>query len=199
MCKDCAEKLEEDYNYELAREFYEEAAGLYEVENQASYQNQMLGKWADLTVLMGTDNSPDIAKVIKTYDKIGKKYLQKSLVRSSATDYFFRACLCFLANDDLQGAKNSIEDYTYEDPGFDTSKAKQFLNQIVEAIDAKDSNKLSQVIMENSRVMSLDKVNTKLLSEIKNIHCADRAQDFVQPPEENSGGFDFTEGGFNKE
>ena len=62
----------------------------------------MLGKWADLTVLMGfEENSPDIAKVIKTYDKIGKKYLQKSLVRSSATDYFFRACLCFLSNDDL--------------------------------------------------------------------------------------------------
>ena len=53
--------------------------------------------------------------------------------------------------------------------------------------------------MENSRVMSLDKVNTKLLSEIKNIHCADRVADFVKPPEENGGGFDFTEGAFNKE
>ena len=39
MCKDCAEKLEEDYNYELAREFYEQAAGLYEMEGQASYMN----------------------------------------------------------------------------------------------------------------------------------------------------------------
>ena len=44
-----------------------------------------------------------------------------------------------------------------------------------EAIDEKDSNKLSQVIMENSRTMSMDKVTTKLLSETKNIHCADRA------------------------
>ena len=62
----------------------------------------MNGKWADLTVLMmSPDNMGDIAKVIKTYDKIGKKYLQKSLVKSSATDYFFKACLCFLANDDL--------------------------------------------------------------------------------------------------
>ena len=76
MCKDCAEKLEEDYNYELAREFYEQAAGLYELEGQASYMNQMNGKWADLTVLMmSPDNMGDIAKVIKTYDKIGKKYL----------------------------------------------------------------------------------------------------------------------------
>jgi hypothetical protein len=36
----------------------------------------MNGKWADLTVLMmSVDNMGDIAKVIRTYDKIGKKYL----------------------------------------------------------------------------------------------------------------------------
>ena len=80
----------------------------------------MNGKWADLTILMS--DMKQIGKVIKTYDKIGKKYLQKSLVRSSATDYFFKACLCFLVNDDLPGAKNSIENYGYEDPGFDTSR-----------------------------------------------------------------------------
>lgn len=125
MAKDCAEKLEEDYNYELARDFYEEAAGLYEIDNSVSFMNQMYGKWADLTILMS--DMKQIGKVIKTYDKIGKKYLQKSLVRSSATDYFFKACLCFLVNDDLPGAKNSIESYGYEDPGFDTSRQKEFL------------------------------------------------------------------------
>ena len=160
----------------------------------------MNGKWADLTVLMmSTGNLMDIAQVIKTYDKIGKKYLQKSLVRSSATDYFFRAVLCFLANEDLPGAKNSIEDYTYEDPTFDTSKQKIFLNQMVDAIEAGSSDQLSQVIMENSRTMSLDKVTTKLLSEIKNAHCGSRV---VADPLADAGqqeGFDFTEGGFKKE
>lgn len=39
MCKDCADKLEEDYNYEQAREFYEKAASLYEVDNQLSQAN----------------------------------------------------------------------------------------------------------------------------------------------------------------
>ena len=120
MAKDAAEKLEEEYNYDLAREFYEEAAGLYEADNATSYMNQCFGKWADLTILIG--DKKEIAKVIKTYDKIGKKYLQKSLVRSSATDYFFKASLCFLYNDDLPGAKNQIENYGYEDPGFDTSR-----------------------------------------------------------------------------
>jgi len=59
----------------------------------------MHAKWADLTILMGDFSK--IAKVIKTYDRIGKKYLQQNLIKSSARDYFFKACLCFLANEDI--------------------------------------------------------------------------------------------------
>lgn len=33
MCKDCADKLEEDYDYERARDLYEQAANLYEIDN----------------------------------------------------------------------------------------------------------------------------------------------------------------------
>ena len=73
MCKDCAEKLQEDYNYEQARDFFEQAGSLYEIDNQLSYASQMQAKWADLTILI--EDNRQIAKVIKTYDKIGKKYL----------------------------------------------------------------------------------------------------------------------------
>jgi len=33
MARDCAEKLEEDFNYELAVKMYESAAQLYEMDN----------------------------------------------------------------------------------------------------------------------------------------------------------------------
>lgn len=80
----------------------------------------MHAKWADLTILI--EDFGKIAKVIKTYDKIGKKYLSQSLVKSSARDFFFKACLCYLVNDDLQGAKNAVENYGFEDPSFETSR-----------------------------------------------------------------------------
>ncbi len=41
MAKEVASGLEEDFNYELAIEFYAQAAELYELENQISYMNQM--------------------------------------------------------------------------------------------------------------------------------------------------------------
>lgn len=56
-------------------------------------------------------------------------------MKSSARDYFFKACLCYLANDDLQGAKNAMENYTYEDPSFETSRQFEFLRGIVESIE----------------------------------------------------------------
>ena len=93
----------------------------------------MHAKWADLTILI--EDFAKIAKVIKTYDRIGKKYLQQSLVKSSARDYFFKASLCFLVNDDLQGAKNAIENYTFEDPSFETSRQFEFLRGIVDSIE----------------------------------------------------------------
>lgn len=39
MCRDAAEKAEEDFNYEVAIKMYEQAANVYEMDNQASYSN----------------------------------------------------------------------------------------------------------------------------------------------------------------
>ena len=131
----------------------------------------MNAKWADLTILI--DDNKQIAKVIKTYDRIGKKFLSQSLVRSSARDYFFKACLCFLANDDLQGAKNSMENYQFEDPSFDNSRQFEFLKGLVDAIEAGSMEDLTQVVRSNARIMNLDRANNKLLVTIKKLHTTE--------------------------
>lgn len=125
----------------------------------------MLAKWADLSVMV--DDMKQVAKIIKTYDKIGKKYLSQPLVKSSAKEYFFKVCLCYLANKDLPGAKKVIENYTYEDPNFDTSKQKDLLDDIVRAIEICDGLELAKCIGKYSQTWSLDKVTIKLLAEVK--------------------------------
>ena len=52
VAKDCAQKYEEDYNYEEACVFYLKASKFYEVDNTPTSSNQMLTKWADLQVLL---------------------------------------------------------------------------------------------------------------------------------------------------
>lgn len=141
----------------------------------------MNAKWADLSILMEDDKQ--FAKIIKTYDKIGKKYLSQQLVRSSARDYFFKACLCFLANDDLQGAKNSMENYQFDDPSFDNSRQFEFLKGIIDAIETNSPADLNHVVRTNARIMTLDRANNKLLVTIKKLHINEPEPDVpVVPP-----------------
>ena len=80
----------------------------------------MLIKWCDLSIIMGDFNQ--IAKVINNYEKVAKKYLSTGTLKTCARDYFFKAGLCFLANEDKTGARRALETYGLEDPAFDNSR-----------------------------------------------------------------------------
>ena len=171
LSKDCAEKLEEDYNYEQARELYNQAAILYKAENLVNFENQMNAKWASMTILLG--DFEQIASVIAQLEKIAKYYLKSSIAKASARPYFFKAILCFLANDDMQGCKNAIETYNFEDPLFEQSYHFKFVCQMIEAIEARSSENLAQVIAANVRIISMDKAESKLLTLIKKLLVKD--------------------------
>lgn len=51
LAKECAEKLDEEHDYEDAIRFYEKAAELYQADEQPSQANQLLVKASDLIVL----------------------------------------------------------------------------------------------------------------------------------------------------
>lgn len=78
LARDAAEKAEEDFNYEAATKLFEQAANYYDLDNQALQANNMLVKWADLTIISAPSTGKkafDFAKLIKTYDKVGFKQL----------------------------------------------------------------------------------------------------------------------------
>ncbi len=49
------------------------------------------------------------------------------LIKTNAKDMFFKASLCFLALDDLVGAKKAIQNYQIEDAHFDGSREDRLL------------------------------------------------------------------------
>ena len=51
LAKECAEKLDEEHDYEDAIKFYEKAAELYQADEQPSQANSLLVKASDLIVL----------------------------------------------------------------------------------------------------------------------------------------------------
>lgn len=117
MARDCAQKLEEEYDYENAAEMYQKASKLYEMDNQATNSQSMLLKQVELELL--TKQYTKLPKIIKTYESIANKYLRQPLLKSNASKLFFISSLCFMVNDDLIGAKKQIKVYGLEDPNFD--------------------------------------------------------------------------------
>jgi len=89
--------------------FYEKTAELYMLEETPTHANQCGVKAADLRILSRDYKS--LPLIIKNYDKVGRKYLATPLIKSNAKDIFFKICLCYLANDDLIGAKRQINTY----------------------------------------------------------------------------------------
>lgn len=92
----------------MACKLFEQAANHYEMDNQMTQANRAWEKWADLKVLLIGEEKPDFAKLIKTYEKVGMKQLSQALAKSLAKDYFFKAVLCYLANQDLVGCKSAL-------------------------------------------------------------------------------------------
>ncbi len=49
------------------------------------------------------------------------------MIKTNAKDQFFKAALCYLANDDLYGAQRAIQNYQIDDPNFDGSREHELL------------------------------------------------------------------------
>lgn len=135
LAKECAEKLEEDNDYEEAIGFYDKAAELYFTDETPTQANTLLVKASDLIILTRDYSKLKTAikvcklssRILQNYEKVAKKYLNTPLIKTNAKDLFFKAALCFLANDDMVGAKRAIQSYQIDDPHFDSSRELEFL------------------------------------------------------------------------
>ena len=73
MARDCAQKMEEDYDYEAAQEMYARASQLYELDNQPTNAQSQKLKSVELILLV--KKYEQLPHCIKVYEKVAKKYL----------------------------------------------------------------------------------------------------------------------------
>ena len=132
--------FEQNYDYENASKFYLKAAKSFELDKTPTTANAMLQKWCECKILMKHFDDKSMVELINSYEKIGNKYLQTPLIKTQAKDFFFKAILCYLAIQDVPGAKKTLESTSYEDPSFEGSRQYKFIESIMSAIEAKDTN-----------------------------------------------------------
>jgi len=112
----------------------------------------------------------ELPEIIKKYEKIANKYLKQPILKSNAKDLFFMSCLCFMANDDMIGAKKVMQSYCYEDPSFDGSREQQLVINMIECIGEKNRDEFQISTSEYNRMTPFSKVKTSLLAKIIDIH-----------------------------
>lgn len=79
------------------------------------------------------------------FQKMGTKYTENNLLRHSARELFFKACLLFLVLEDDIGLEKSIEMSSDRDPFFNNSMEQKFL---VRVLDAWRGNEVEQYSLE---------------------------------------------------
>lgn len=83
--------------------------------------------------------------------------------------------LCFLANDDLIGARKAMQNYQIDDPHFDTSRELELLVAITEAIQAKSEPDYIKAVGAYAKVTPFDKVKNQLLARTKEVHLPEQS------------------------
>lgn len=156
------------------------------MDNQSNMANTMRVKWADLHILDSGENKQiDFAKVIKILDKVAKKQLSQNLAKGLAKDYFFKAGLCYLANQDLTGLKGALSDYACEDPSFETDRKYKFLDKLHEVCEMRDRELFGQLVAGYQKITPFDKVQTKLVVKIKMAYAPEPKGIDITEPEKN--------------
>mmetsp|Transcript_15071 Transcript_15071/g.16810 ORF Transcript_15071/g.16810 Transcript_15071/m.16810 type:complete len:99 (+) Transcript_15071:642-938(+) len=72
-----------------------------------------------------------------------------------------------MANDDLVGAKNRYQTFTFEDPGFGNSREGDLLSELFTAREMNDVDMFQKTLHNYNRITPLKKEETQILVHVK--------------------------------
>lgn len=164
-----AEIYEKDYEFELSVQNWKEAARLFEMEkfnkSDADKANIKVAELLSRDCSSATD--AQLIESIKMFQKMATKYTENNLLRHSARELFFKACLIFLVLEDDIGLEKSIEMSSDKDPFFNNSMEQKFLTRILDAWRANDVEQFSHEASDLSKRSTLDKWKINVIAAIK--------------------------------
>ena len=170
LSKEIAELFENDEDSAedsvvLAIESYQQAAELYEMEQQKSQGSQCLAKVAELS--SAAKDPPDYLRAAEIYEGLGKNCLDSNLLKYNAKGYFLQCVLCHLANRDSVGAGQAMSRFSSMDYTLRESREGKFADELVVCTDGGDSEGFATACFEYDRISKLDPWKTTVLLAIR--------------------------------
>lgn len=142
---------------------YEQAGDYFVTDHAEALSNKAFLKCADLCATQA-----DYKKAVELYERVIKASLGNLLTKWSLKDYFFKALLCVLAQNDAIEARKKLENYAEEEPTWAGTREYRLILDVLDAIDQGDVQAFSDTVFEYDQFSKLDKLKTQLLLKVKN-------------------------------
>ena len=113
------------------------------------------------------DSIIDLLTLAKLYINLGYDYLKLSLGSLCAKDYVFNGLLMNIANDDIVETNIVLNKYLDSTHTFINSREHILIENIINAVEMNDHEKISFLASEYDKITPLDKIQIKLLLIIK--------------------------------
>ncbi|KAF2367099.1 Tetratricopeptide-like helical domain [Trinorchestia longiramus] len=152
---------------EKAIQHYEQASDYFRGEENNSSANK-----CQLKVAMFAAELENYKKAINIYEQVGDNALASSLLKYSAKEYFFRACVCHLCYD-VTDAESALKRYEEKYPAFQDSRECKLIKTLLGHLEESNVDGFTEAVSEYDSISRLDQWYTKLLLRVKKSIAAD--------------------------
>ncbi|EGC31344.1 soluble NSF attachment protein alpha isoform [Dictyostelium purpureum] len=166
--KEIAELYEAEGDIDQAIASYQIAADYFEGENSTVSAHQCL-----LKIALFSAQLERYEKSIEIYEQVAAASLDNNLTQWGCKEYFLRACLCYLASDDVVGAERALQRYKDMQASFNSTRECRLLDGVIQACRNNNVDEFTNEVAEFNSISPLDSWKTSILLRIKNTISGD--------------------------
>lgn len=160
--KDIGDAYENENNVEEAIQSYEQAADLYDGEEQSSLANTCKLKVAHLAAEL-----EQYSKASDIFESVAERSLDNHLLKFGVKGHLLNAGVCHIARGDSIALENAIRKYQDLDPNFESTRESKFLTDVAKAMEAVDVTSFTDAVIEYDSLSRLDQWKTTMLLRAK--------------------------------
>ncbi|XP_014677665.1 PREDICTED: alpha-soluble NSF attachment protein-like [Priapulus caudatus] len=144
-----------------AVEHYQIAGDYYDAEQSTASANKCY-----LKVAQNSAKMEHYERAIEIYEKIGTASIDSTLLKWGAKEHFFRAALCHMCVDVLNG-QHALNRYEEMFPAFIDSRECTFLKKLLIALEEESVEDFTEIVRAHDKISRLDPWFTTMLLRIK--------------------------------
>ncbi|EFA76916.1 soluble NSF attachment protein alpha isoform [Heterostelium album PN500] len=160
--KEIAELYEAEGDLEQANASYQIAADFFEGENSTVAAHQCL-----LKIALFSAQLERYDKAIEIYERVASASLDNNLTQYGCKEYFFKACLCYLASDDLVSGERALQRYKDMQASFSATREARLLDDIIQACRQNNVENFTNAVYDFNTISPLDSWKTSMLLKVK--------------------------------